>query len=266
LRVPDLRLYQTKNVRGEDTLDFSNPEAVRTLNQSLVLSFPKIDFWTIPADHLCPAVPGRMDYLLHLNDLMPEGKRMVLDIGTGASCIYPLLGAAALDWEFVGTEINVNSVEFAEKLLEKNPQLRTQIRIRHQRDGRSIFSGVVLPREKFDFSMCNPPFHESREEALALHDQKMKNLGKPHEKHATAFGGVDSELWCEGGELGFLTRMIQESARIRTQITWFTTWVSRRESLGQLQHQLRELRAKQIEIPMEQGQKKTRILAWSWIA
>jgi len=69
----------------------------------------------IPDGQLCPTVPNRCNYihwLQHLlsSDIIPrtlstDAKVRGFDIGTGASCIYPLLGASLHGWSFVGSGI-----------------------------------------------------------------------------------------------------------------------------------------------------------------
>ena len=76
--------------------------------------------WTMPLHHtLCPTVPSRLNYLLWVEDLLAlrqapaTGCVRGLDIGTGASCIYPLLGHAHFGWKFVATEVDATSVRAA---------------------------------------------------------------------------------------------------------------------------------------------------------
>lgn len=38
------------------------------------------------------------------------------------------------------------------------------------------------------------------------------------------FGGQQQELWCEGGEVAFITQMIAESQQFGRQVKWFTSW------------------------------------------
>jgi 23S rRNA (adenine1618-N6)-methyltransferase len=39
----------------------------------------------------------------------------VLDIGTGASCIYPILGQTVYQWHFVASDIDPISINTAKK-------------------------------------------------------------------------------------------------------------------------------------------------------
>ena len=40
--------------------------------------------------------------------------------GTGASCIYPLLGTSLNDWKFLATEIDENAVRYARENVSRN--------------------------------------------------------------------------------------------------------------------------------------------------
>ena len=98
---------------GRDTIDFADPTAVRALNKALLAADYGIA-WDLPDGRLCPPVPGRADYVHHIADLLaesagtgtiPTGPEIRgLDVGTGASLIYPLIGAAAYGWSFLASE------------------------------------------------------------------------------------------------------------------------------------------------------------------
>ena len=79
------------------------------------------------------------------------------------------------------------------------------------------------------------------------------------------FGGRAGELWCGGGELAFVRRMIAESAGMAHACRWFTTLVSKSAHLPRLQEALRNVNAADVTtIEMVHGQKKSRILAWTF--
>ena len=40
------------------------------LNRALLKADYGIDFWDIPPNYLCPPIPGRVDYIHHLADLL----------------------------------------------------------------------------------------------------------------------------------------------------------------------------------------------------
>ncbi len=250
---------------GNETIDFTDPHAVKTLNRALLMSMYGISYWDIPDQFLCPPIPGRADYIHTVADLV-KGKRdssvRVLDIGTGANCIYPLIGNAEYSWRFVATDIDQEAVKNSQQIVAKN-NLSDQIEIRFQGDQKKIFDGIIRPDEKFHLTMCNPPFHGSPEEARLGTERKWKNLGKKGK--ALNFGGKGHELWCPGGELAFVTSMIRESKTFGNQCQWFTSLVSKEEYLKDFGKILKENDARESRVlKMEQGQKKSRVLAWTF--
>ena len=270
---PALDAFFTVNEHGEQGIDFAAPAAVKTLNRALLKDWYGIVSWNIPENSLCPPVPGRADYLHYLADLLagsnqgrlPKKKGVqVLDIGTGANCIYPLLGVSEYQWQFVASDINANSLAHAQAILDVNPSVAQQVQLRLQTSPNAIFKNIVLDDEWFDLSMCNPPFHTSLAEAQAGTQRKWQNLGK--ENTHLNFGGQDAELWCAGGELAFIQRMIRESATISTRCFWFTTLVSKSTSLPGIYAALNQ--AKVVDhktIAMSQGNKQSRLVAWTFL-
>ncbi len=261
--LPELGQYVVINKFGAETIDFTLPEAVKALNKALLRHSYGIRFWDIPDQFLCPPIPGRADYIHTIADLIgikPDPRVKVLDIGTGANCIYPLIGHAEYQWSFVGSDIDEASVKNARKIVSENKI--SEIEIRHQKN-KKIFSGIILEGESFTLSMCNPPFHASAEEANAGTERKWKNLGKKIK--GLNFGGKSNELWTQGGEKTFVTDMIKESALFKNQCRWFTTLVSKETNLPLYEKTLKSLMPLDVRIlPMEQGQKKSRVLAWTF--
>lgn len=273
---PELKGHVKPNKYGKPSIDFFNPKSVKALNKALLIHQYGLVDWDIPEGQLCPPVPGRADYLHYAADLLakansgkvPQGPQVkCLDIGTGANCIYPLLGASIYHWSFVGSDIQEDSLEYARKNLEANPQLAKQIELRHQENKEQIFSGIWKEGDFFDLVMANPPFHASRKEAEKAQLRKLKNLkGKANPKIQLNFGGNADELWYEGGEVGFISRMAKESKDKGNQCLWFTSLVSREKHLPVLQKILKKTKARQISvIPMGQGNKVSRLIAWSFL-
>lgn len=270
---PELGPFVRRAPHGGPSIDFADPAAVKALNRALLLEAYGIRGWDLPAGALCPPIPGRADYLHHLADLLAEGGPVprgaqvrVLDLGTGASLIYPLLGHREYGWSFVGTDISGAALASAARILAANPGLEAAIALRRQPDPKALFHGVVGPDECFDLSLCNPPFHGSLREAREAAQAKWRKLGREGTGRDRNFGGQGAELWCEGGEAGFIRRMIAESAAIPTQARWFTTLVSSSANLPALQRALRQTGAVDVRtVPMAQGQKQSRFLAWTFL-
>ena len=275
---PGLARHVVATPAGTPSIDFSDPAAVKALNKALLLVDYGIHEWDIPAGYLCPPIPGRADYLHHAADLLaegnggviPRGNRLwVLDVGVGANCVYPLLGHAEYGWRFLGADIDTDALANAQRIIDANG-LGDAIRLRHQPVADNIFVGLLRSGERFDLSLCNPPFHDSPGSAQAGARRKWNQLGKPgtaggHSGPRLNFGGQGSELWCPGGERGFLETMIEQSAGIPKRCLWFTSLVSKAENLPHVEAALARVYATNVRIvPMAQGQKQSRLVAWTF--
>lgn len=245
------------------TINFSDPKAVKELNKALLFSEYGITSWNFPDNNLCPPIPGRADYVHHLADLLSsEDKKItVLDIGTGATCIYPLLGSALYDWNFVGTDIDLDSLDSAQDIIDDN-HLDTKITLRQQFDENHILKGIIEKEDSFSATICNPPFYKSAEEAQGANARKSRNLGNSAVRN---FAGNNNELWYVGGEKAFLHNYLYESSLFPNQSNWFTSLVSKKENIDSLEKSAKKLNAKTFKvIPMHQGNKVTRIVAWQF--
>jgi 23S rRNA (adenine1618-N6)-methyltransferase len=277
-QCPPLAAFVITNSYGNLSIDFANPTAVRVLNQALLQQLYGIDFWQIPPGYLCPPIPGRADYIHGLADLLATGNHnviprgdavRVLDVGVGANCIYPILGRVDYGWQFVACDVDAKALVAAQKIVQKNPSLNGGIELRQQPDSAHIFAGVIRADDLFDLTLCNPPFHSSAEEASFGSARKWRNLGlqDPARKLPKLnFGGQQHELWCKGGEASFVRSMIRESAQHAAQVFWFTSLISKAGNLPDLQFALKKSGAKEVRVvPMAQGQKQSRFLAWTFL-
>ncbi|HGZ0787086.1 TPA: 23S rRNA (adenine(1618)-N(6))-methyltransferase RlmF [Enterobacter hormaechei] len=269
---PALQDFIVQTPAGEPSVNFADPLAVKTLNKALLAHFYGVTHWDIPEGFLCPPVPGRADYVHHLADLLADDnggvvpkQATVLDIGTGANLIYPLIGAHEYQWRFTGSETGAEAFASAQAIINANPGLSRAVRLRRQKDAAAIFNGIIHKNEHYDATLCNPPFHDSAASARAGSERKRRNLGQA-EDGALNFGGQQQELWCEGGEVAFILRMIAESKGFGRQVKWFTTLVSRGDNLPPLYRALTDVGAvKVVKKEMAQGQKQSRFIAWTFM-
>ncbi len=278
---PALSTHLVTTPRGDTSIDFGNPASVRALNRAILHGDYGIAHWDLPDGALCPPIPGRADYLHGLADLLaasgdgaiPRGLSIrVLDVGVGANCIYPLLGHAEYGWRFVGSDIEETSLQVAAAIVQAN-RLDKAITLRQQPQRSRIFRDVLRGHERFDLTLCNPPFHASAGEAAGANQRKVRQLGKtaprpPARAAAPAlnFGGHAHELWCPGGEAEFLRRMVRESTEFGHQVLWFSSLVARAEHLSGLRRQLRQAGAVDVrEVAMAQGSKQSRFVAWTFL-
>ncbi|KAF6156633.1 hypothetical protein GIB67_010688 [Kingdonia uniflora] len=102
---------------GYPNIDWTDFNATRELTRVLLHHDHGVNWW-IPDGQLCPTVPNRSNYIHWIEDLLSSeviaksnasgDKVRGFDIGTGANCIYPLLGASLLGWNFVGSGVIQN--------------------------------------------------------------------------------------------------------------------------------------------------------------
>ncbi|WP_105901584.1 23S rRNA (adenine(1618)-N(6))-methyltransferase RlmF [Vibrio gangliei] len=289
---PKLTQYVIRNPRGEKSVNFSDPQAVLALNEALLKAYYGLEFWQIPQGYLCPPIPGRADYIHHLADLIASTERKVkaldtvqennsssnhkhslLDIGTGANCIYPILGSTSYDWNFVASDIDPVSIKTAQLLVQSNKKLKGKIKVRHQTHSNHILHSIIQSDDLFIATVCNPPFHESLEKARQGSLRKVNNLNKgktaqlsKRSQPVLNFAGTANELCCKGGEIAFLKQMASESNDYSQQVCWFTSLVSKKENVPLLQQLLKKLGVKECQVfTMAQGQKISRFVAWTFL-
>ncbi|WP_378173795.1 23S rRNA (adenine(1618)-N(6))-methyltransferase RlmF [Aquimarina sp. SS2-1] len=266
-----LSQYLIFSPNGRKSIDFSDNRAVLALNKAILKNHYRLNDWNIPEGYLCPPIPGRADYIHHIADLLEANEKKTgilgLDIGVGANCIYTILGSQIYHWKMVGADVSKVAVSTAKANVDLTPELRSNIEIRHQKDNANIFNGVIYPDEYYHFTMCNPPFHASEDEAKKSSLQKLNNLSSKKSKTSKVvlnFGGQANELWCNGGEALFIKRMIKQSVDYKTQVGWFTCLISKKENLPKIYKLLNKVKANHVTIEMSQGKKQSRFVAWNF--
>ena len=276
---PELKEYVKVNEHGTKSIHFFNPNAVKSLNKALLMHFYDITYWDIPKGYLCPPIPGRADYIHYVAELLydsiptskyrkiPRGSNIqVLDVGIGANCVYPIVGQHEYGWSFIGSEIDAAAIQSARKIIKNNAGLSRNLVLRIQANPKNIFKGVLKKEDRMDVTLCNPPFFSSAEEVQKANKRKNSNLKKQASKAKLNFGGTHTELWCEGGEDAFVGQMIQESKAFAQSCFWFTTLISKETHLNKALKALRRTNVHQVEIiNMAQGNKTSRVLAWTFL-
>ncbi|KAI8064564.1 hypothetical protein BC940DRAFT_276770 [Gongronella butleri] len=243
----------------------------------------------LPLTRLIPPIPNRLNYILWIEDLLMEtldnaDTRRVhgIDIGVGASCIYPLLGCQTnANWDFLGTEIDEDSLHYAQRNVSAN-QLDARISLVLNNDPYRIF--LLDDRVRtYDFCMCNPPFFASEEEVREgeinkeLEPSAVRNHRKIGEKKEPfdAFPppfffwqvctGSTSEMITDGGEVAFIRRMILESLRYRERIRWYSSMIGLKRSIRPITQMLKEHKINNYVVTeFCQGRTKRWGIAWSF--
>jgi 23S rRNA (adenine1618-N6)-methyltransferase len=273
---PELSPFVRPNLYGDESIDFFDPEAVKTLNKALLKLYYDIEYWDIPKNYLCPPIPGRADYIHLIADMLadsddgkiPAGPAIrCLDVGVGANCVYPIIGNKEYGWSFVGTDIDPLAIESAGRIIELNSALKGKVELRLQSNPKDIFNGIMQKGERFDVSVCNPPFHASLAEARAGTIRKLSNLTQKKVTRPTLnFGGQSNELWSEGGEERFVGNMVAQSRIFASSCFCFSTLISKESNLMGIYQALRKAEAFDVKtLAMGQGQKTGRIVAWTFL-
>lgn len=134
-----------------------------------------------------------------------------LDIGCGASCIYPLLAAKYKNWKMIGVDVDDKCIEIARENILKN-QLQDKVTVIKNTED-NIITNVInhLDSDKISFSMCNPPFFDV--------NQNVQNRTGKRKRPNSASTGSKTDLSTDGGEVRFITKIIEESCVLRNKIS-----------------------------------------------
>jgi len=223
----------------------------------------------LPADRLCPPVPVRWNYIRWIQELLdttsdnysdsydPEREVFGLDIGVGASCIYPLLACSSRpEWRVAGTDINEHSLTYARKNVEGNG-FNQRIRLKHTRVDEPLLPLDTMRAEELDFVMTNPPFYDSNEDM----QNSYNNKAMPPSAVCT---GAENEMICPGGDVGFVTRILDESLKLRERVEWYTAMLGKMTSLQQIVAKLKEHGISNFAVTCLQAGYKTKRWAVAW--
>jgi len=253
------------------TIDFGNADAVKALNTALLISDYGLTSYDLPDGYLVPGVTGRRKYIDQVATLLMSKdrkkhnlkKRVIADIGVGANCIYPIIGHKAYGWKFVGVDNNQEAVNTALGIITAN-DLSESIGLRFQSDENQIIEGWITEDDYFDSMVCNPPFYDSNLEA-DQHIQR-KSSGLKLSKVSRSFAGKPHELIAEGGELGFVSRYIEESKQFGAQVYSYTCLISSAVNLPTLENLLKELECTERRVLITStSNKASRVLVWSFL-
>ncbi|KAK0451816.1 hypothetical protein EV421DRAFT_1703140 [Armillaria borealis] len=245
------------------TIDFKNEESQRCLTKALLYRDFGVDV-VLPEDRLCPPVCNGilLNYVLWIQDIMrehPSSSVCGIDIGTGASAIYPLLACKLeLDWTFVATELDDASFQLAESNISRN-HLGNRVRVLQAHPGQPIlFPLNKYPDESFSFTMCNPPFYASLDEVT------LSAEGKAMDPNAVCTG-APVEMVTPGGEAAFVRQIVRESKQLGARCRWYTSMLGKMSSLTEVVDLLKELSIDNYAITeFVQGQTRRWAIGWSF--
>ncbi|KJE91873.1 methyltransferase 10 domain-containing protein [Capsaspora owczarzaki ATCC 30864] len=284
------------NKSPEMTLDFSQPRAVAALSQAILHADFKLTV-QIPDGTLVPTVPSRLNYILWIESLVTLHRRATtkrqkdshgeatkqpvsgIDIGTGATCIYPLMATSLFpDWSFVATDINPDSLQHAKQNVAANEAVAARIRLLQQQPEDELLHGALGEAGTCDFVMCNPPFYETldhvpfanSESTTAPASRNNDEPGPPRRRvrpqTKLAAAALITETVTSGGEVEFVRQLIKESEALQTRITWYTSLLGHKSSLVTL---FKELHGRtDIAVTwteLRQGRTIRWVIAWTYL-
>ncbi|XP_003222584.1 RNA N6-adenosine-methyltransferase METTL16 isoform X1 [Anolis carolinensis] len=265
-KYPEFKQHVQINLSGRVSVNFKDPEAVRALTCTLL----KEDFGLqidIPLERLIPTVPLRLNYIHWVEDLIAQQETAAkdsviwgIDIGTGASCIYPLLGATLNGWYFIATEVDDVCFSYAKKNVEQN-NLSDLIKVVKVPQKTLLLDALEEKSEViYDFCMCNPPFFANQLEAKGVNS---RNPRRPPPSSVNT-GGI-TEIMAEGGELEFVKRIIHDSLQLKKRLRWYSCMLGKKCSLAPLKKELRIHGVPKVtHTEFCQGRTMRWALAWSF--
>lgn len=310
-----------RNINGEYRhIDFKNPSVLRAVTEATFLHEFGITI-TLKEDRLCPPIPNRLDYLAwieeiwentYLNEIeefseksndelsrSASAKRIkverdkflrISDIGTGSSCVYPLLGSAMhSNWQFIGTDIDNESIRNARDTIansrnERNCviqygshplNLARRIRLLLREMDQPILPDLqdiraagldLLPSTfppfkdgfLYHITMCNPPFY-------ANYAEMIESLNAKATTPNSTCHGSSNEMIYEGGEEAFIRRMIGESIRMKDKVIWFTTLIGKLSDVKPVVEELQKQKANHFQVTdFLQGKTKRWAVIWTF--
>lgn len=225
-------------------------------------------------DRLTPFVPVRANYIRWMQQLVDttsarytdeadqDDSVIGIDIGTGSTAIYALLACRMRpQWRMVGTDIDVTSLTHAAHNVALN-DLDDRVKL-FETSG----DGPLIPLDQIGlrnahFVVCNPPFYTSTNEMK----DALTGRGKSRPPN-TICTGSETEMVTDGGDLGFMLRMIKESQELRDRVQWYSAMPGKLDSLCEVVTKLKEVECTNWAIQYltgEGGRTRRWTIAWSW--
>lgn len=195
--------------------------------------------------------------LIIVINIMSNG--IEINVGTGASCIYPLLASKKNKWQMTATDIDLGSINVAQENINRN-NLQHLIQVK-QTTSSTLLKDLIDLETTYDFCMCNPPFFSSTNELDPRNQSRSENRRLPR----NALTGKANEVVALGGEVEFISKLIKESVDLKLQVKIFTTMVGKKSSTIPLKFLLRTVEVvsfKQTEF--HQGHTTRWALAWTF--
>ena len=218
----------------------ATPAFQRALTRSILHFHFGLQLPLLPDDRLCPPVPNRWFYCEWvLQEVMPsltnpmhfettyKVTNVGLDVGTGASAIYPLLLLSQdSKLHMLASEIDTMSIQSAKINCEANG-LQDRVTLIPITDSSNLVGGPLSQAlakanvTNLDFIVTNPPFFDERPSERADGRERTPM--------------TDTEGLYPGGEVGWVLDVLRDSLTTLTNIGWYSTMLSKKASFQTLE-------------------------------
>lgn len=249
-------------MKGKVKINFDDQESRRILTKCCLDNDFNLDV-ELPKDRLSPTIPLRLNYIHFIEDVMLHcgitENISGVDIGCGSSCVYCLI-ALRLNplWKMFALELDELNLKVARENVNRN-KLQEQIIIVDQESSEKIFKQLFeKDQDKKTFCLCNPPFYASEHEMTEIDNRTGKRRKLQIEQPS-------KETVVEGGEVAFITKIINESLELRDKIQIFSTMVGCKRNFEQLLDVIKQKDIKNfITTKFIQGKVIRWCIAWSF--
>ncbi|KAL5960510.1 RNA N6-adenosine-methyltransferase METTL16 [Taenia solium] len=261
---------------GKICPEFKQPKFLAALARALLLEDFGLDV-EVPVDRLIPTIPLRLNYILWIEDILSlmqarNSPPLILDIGVGSCCVYPIIGAKKCGWNFIGSECDMRNYNHSLETVQKNG-LNGKISLFRVTDDTSgllkpVFEeysaalGIDVAQIKVDVVMANPPFFEDVADSIGA--DSTRSLSRAPPKSASSAARQESQT--VGGEVGFAKRLAEDSLVYKANVGVFTLMLGKKRSVPAVRLIMKEMNIMQTSVyEMCQGRVMRWGFAWTFI-
>ena len=153
-------------------------------------------------------------------------------------------------------DVDPDNLKHAENNVRLN-DLQSRVQVLPRKPTDPMVPLDELKRGRVDFVMTNPPFYESEDELLKSASIK----ARPPNSACT---GAPVEMVCAGGEVAFVSRILDESLRLKERVQWYSSMFGMVSSLEAIVQKLKEHRVDNYAVTEFVQGRKTRRWAVAW--
>ena len=247
---PEFASLAKRKENGKVTTDWTDREYTRKLMKAVIKRDFQLDLES-PVGSLAPALTNKLNYLLWIDDLAKLNNVQEvqgIDIGSGAAMYFAAIAVKHFQWSMLATESNQEDYKTALQNLKRNG-LEGKLTL-----VKTDVKGEIFKIDgSFFFSLCNPPFYEVNEER-----REREDIEEPT--------GRNHEVATDGGEIEFVSKMIEESRQIQDKVKFFSSLIGHKRNVAVLKETLKNIPEVRSSTVTElcQGRTMRWVLAWTY--